>query len=305
MVGHTTRLAPASLRALACALALSILTAAPVRAADSIATVIDGFSTARAWSTLRDEARLKAEYGHWAMRIENGGYRGPCLSLSFSLLASSADIWGSFDIVEPFDSIGVWVQDPSRTPGQLTLGLVDADGATYVSPAVVLPTDGKWHRCEFTAASFTLGSWSKDRNARLDYPVTRVVPVFAGIQPGVPVTVRLDELSVTRPRPARMRAARVSVPRQAMPGEAVRVSASFVPLEAIPASGCELRLVHDGAILDRLVLPARQWPVGREQRLGPVSLRLPGRAWPGATQVVFRMRGATIVGQPNDVLGSV
>lgn len=277
----------------------------PAIARGSMATVIDGFPSIRAWSTMRDDARMKADYSDWQMAVDRDGRNGPCLRMGFTPRVASADIWGSVDIEEPIHGIGLWVQNVTRRPCRFSLSVVEADGSIYTGPTVDLTMDGAWHRLEFPISGFTLAPWSSDENGRLDYPIAKVVPVLSGMEQGTPVTVRLDELSVTRPAPVRLKLKSVSIPERAASGSDLRVSLSVIPTESMKSSPCELLLVHDGVVMQRAQVMPTKWTVGEAMTIGPVNLKLPSRMWPGVSQIVFRMPDVRIEGHEDGVMGTV
>lgn len=87
--------------------AVLVMTGESAMARGSVTTVLDDFSPLRAWSTMRDDARMKVEYASWQKVVDRDGRSGPCLRLSFSPRTNSADIWGAFNIEEPIDGIGL------------------------------------------------------------------------------------------------------------------------------------------------------------------------------------------------------
>ncbi len=270
-----------------------------------VSVTLDDFDSTAAWTTLRDSARMKAEYSQWEMVIDPNGHNGSCLRLGFTLIASSADIWGTFNIEEPIDSVGIWIQNVTKRPVTFSLTLSEKERVLYVSKSVQLALDGEWHHLNFPFDSFTSAPWGPDTNGQFDYPVTRIVPAISGMPPGEPVVLRMDELSVTRSAPARLKLVKLTAPKTAVSGSKTRVSASVVPTEPVKNAKCELLLMRNGTVQARADVTPKSWTVGKVVVLGPAIFSVPQRPWPGKSEVVFRMNGVRITNHEDGVIGTV
>lgn len=271
----------------------------------TVSVTLDSFNTTALWSTMRDSARMKTEYSQWEMIVDPDGYRGSCLRLSFSLISPSADIWGTFNIEEPADSVGIWVQNVTKKPVIFSLTIIEKDGSMYVSKSVQVALDGGWQRLEFPFDTFTVAPWSSDENGRFDYPISKIVPAISGMGPGEPVCLRLDELTVTRPKPARIRLLKTVIPKTVLPGRKMYISATMVPVDPVKNARCEMLLLHDGAILAAVDVTPARWTVGKPVLLGPAKIDVPRRPWRGKSEIVFRMGNVRITGHENGVIGTV
>lgn|GEM_PF-494335 len=267
--------------------------------------ILDDFDSTAAWTTLRDSARMKAEYSQWEMVIDPNGHHGSCLRLSFTLIAPSADIWGTFNVEEPIDSVGIWIQNVTKKPVTFSLTISEKERVLYVSKSVKLALDGEWHHLEFPFDSFTSAPWGPDTNGQFDYPITKIIPAISGMAPGDPVVLRMDELSVTRSAPTHLKLIKLTTPKSAVPGSKISVSATVVPTESVKSAKCELQLVGNVSVQARVDVTPKVWTVGKPIILGPATFSVPKRPWPGKSEVVFRMNGVRISNHEDGVIGSV
>ncbi|MHB1461314.1 MAG: beta-galactosidase [Armatimonadota bacterium] len=275
-----------------------VVQAAPQR------TLVTGFNNTRAWSTSRDEARMKAEYSAWSMSTDPAGRTGSCMKLDFVPKLTGADVWGPARIESIFESVGVWVQNVTKQPMKAALNIVEDDGAVYGSAGVSLAPGDQWQYVSFPLKGFVSSSWSKDQNNHLDFPTAKVIISFGGLVAGQRVIVKLDDLCVTPVSYPAVKLLSVSAPKQAKPGQSIKVSMKLKPAAAI-AAGSELQIKQQGVVLASAPVNLTKCVPGHANAVGPVTIKLPSRMWAGRAELVLQAPNAQLAGQTGDIMGQI
>jgi len=159
-------------------------------------TVLDSCDNTLCWDLGRSTDRIAREFTEDKIETVNDARRGKVLRWTFEPRAVQFnDLFLRRRIGEPFESIGLWVRNRGEKLS-FTMKLGDANGAEYSPKPLPLAGDGKWRRVVFSLRDFHVGSWSKDPDGRLDFPIRYLALIAFDVTPARLVTGLITERGV-------------------------------------------------------------------------------------------------------------
>jgi hypothetical protein len=184
-----------------------------------------------AWdATVFDGARVEGSSIRWHMRPSTSQQTSGRIALTAS------PGWAP-------DTIGVWVKNPNAHDLALRLEVIDADGATYLSPPVDLVEETGWREVAFELAQ--MNGPAADPSEGIDAPLVRVAFTLDGLTEGRPHTIYLDEITATG-RSRTLTVSALQCQTSLGPGEPVSVRAELSPASAAADARIQAELASAG-----------------------------------------------------------
>lgn len=254
------------------------------------------------WTTARDAERLNREFSLSAVTqaADPAALRWRFVSRGVTF----NDLFLMRAIEHDFSTIRLRVRCDGE-PFDLAAKTRDADGAEWTVPPVRLER-GDWRWIEFPREQWTVASWSRDADSKLDFPLASFTVIAFGVRPTVEYDLRVARIEVTRPdRPVatlhefRLPSARLQA------GKSYPVTLSFSLDQPCQTSDLDLSFVRGKAELFRVPLSMTPSPT-QVQPGQRVTLRqtvpLPRFAGGGSYRVLLRVGEAHVrmAGSEND-----
>jgi len=211
-----------------------------------------------AWDRARDASRLEAEYHHNELTQADVPGEGQVIDWAFATTRDAyADIFCRRAIDRPFERLRIRIRNLGA-PLKLAAKVADKDGGEYVVTPADLPAGEGWREVEFPLNDWKLASWSKDGNARLDFPTSFLAVIGFSIQPGTEYHVQIAKVEVVRPESIAARLQVTGLPATLEAGTTVEAILTLTPAATLPDDGYSGR---DG----RLVLAAGRQPLAEAE----------------------------------------
>ena len=131
---------------------------------------IEDFGDGSRWTSTRDANRLDNEnYYYRFSAVPEAGRSGKGLRWEFKIRDPKQrynDLYGNFQIEEPFDRISIWVRNPAKKPILFWMKLVEEDGSDFAPEPLGVPigATSDWQRVEFRLDQYHVAKWSGDEN---------------------------------------------------------------------------------------------------------------------------------------------
>lgn len=207
---------------------------------------------------------------------------------------SHARLAWALPLEEPLSAISLWVKNPNDHGIDLSIELIDADGATYRSEGVDLGEERDWRRLTFRSAD--LEALTADPFPPLTFPVVRFSILLEGLDANRPHTIYLDQITGHAPEAAELQVERLRVPTALAPGEPISVRATLqAPNVADRARLVAELTTGEGALID--AAPLRLTAGGAGPAEATAALRVPDWLPPGRYQVALRCDDAVLTGE--------
>ena len=246
-----------------------------------------GFEFAAWEATVFPGARVKGSSLRWHVRPSSASQTSARLALTRTP-------------AEMPQSVSVWVKNPNAHDLLLHLEIIDADGATYLSPPADLLDETGWHEIVFELSSMT--AQSGDPAPGIDAPIVRIAFVLDGLSVDRPHTIYLDEITAELPEREALTVTNLRCQTSLGPGEPLPTGAEITP--AATADGAhlfaELASMGGGVVA---WTPAEVADNGGGTATVRATLRVPDWVAPGRYEV--RLGGDVGQGAGADPVGVV
>ncbi len=274
-------------------LALTLFAATLAHAAET-EVLYDGAGVGD-WTTSRDEQRIAKELA----LSELTGVADPA-ALQWRFIPKGIgfnDIFLTRPIARRFDTIRLRVKNEGEG-FELACKARDAHGAEWTANRVPLKAGEEWRWVEFPAAGWSVASWSRDGDGKLDFPLSSFALIAFNIQAGREYKLRVAGIEIVRPDPPVATVRDVLIPAELQAGRSYPVSLSFsVDRPVREDEAClAFRRGKEELFSVPLDLPTKlsQVAPGQEVRVQTV-LRVPQFAFGGRQSVVLRLGDAHIL----------
>ncbi len=240
--------------------------------------VIFNGGNAAVWDTGRDAVRLSAEYKKNVIEPQAQAIRW-----SFSPKTTSfADIFYIPNINRPFEQLVINLKNLGSAVS-ISAKLVDHFGAEYVVPQQSVAQSNEWQSISFAFDDFAVGSWSKDEDGQIDYPIKQIAVIAYNIEVGKDYQLDIAEIAVLRKPAVRMIALMKPVPRSVTAGQKIVLQGTIVPkTDYDNKMTCELQLMRGNQMTARCAIKLPEnFKAGQKLQIGPVELRIPLFSWGG------------------------
>ena len=289
------------------ALALPLIAATWVTAAET--EVLVDASDIGDWTTARDEQRIAKELALSELRPVTGP---TALQWRFITKAGIGfnDVFLQRPIVRRFDTIRLRVKNEGAA-FTLACKVHAADGAEWTAKRMSLKSGAAWQWVEFPASDWTVASWSRDVDGKLDFPLASLALIAYDLRAGSEFRLLIGTVEVVHPDAPMATVREVQIPNEMHAGKSYPVSLSFSVDRPMTEEGAALAFLCGKTERFRVPLqlpaPLSRLVPGREMRV-QTELPVPLFAFGGRMSVALRLGDAHIRlnGKPaDDEVGAV
>lgn len=269
-----------------------ILLASTAARADQVEVLFDGNGLA-AWDVARDADRLRREF---AVSDVSAATNPPALEWRFvSRGVPFNDLYLRRPVAREFARIRMRIRNGGAAV-TLAAKVREASGAEWTTRRVPLAAGGDWQWIDFARPDWAPGSWSRDADGRMDFPLEYFTLIAFDLSAGAEYRLRVARVEVVRPDPPVLTLAALELPRQLRAGEAARFTLGFSLDRPGATDDAHLVFRRGTKVLLRLpiALPTRpsQLAPGQRVSLREVEFRVPLYAPGGACTVAPEIGGA-------------
>lgn len=267
--------------------------------------LFDGTS-ADAWSTARDEARLAKE-----LSVSEVTCAGSPASLVWRFVSKGVafnDLFLMRPIARDFERVRVQVMNEGEA-FRLASKVRDESGADWTAREVPLAQGTDWQWVEFPREQWKAASWSHDADGRLSFPLSSFTLIAFGIKPGAEYKLRVGRVEVVRPDRPVAQLHRFDMPDALAAGQSLVARLSFTLDKPCKENDVYLSFRRDGQESFRLplVLPIALEHVAAGERVNveKAELRVPTYAFGGRMSVALCLGEAKIHREGKDVTDGI
>ncbi|MDD4869671.1 MAG: beta-galactosidase [Kiritimatiellae bacterium] len=265
-----------------------------------VVTQLDGFNDISKWTSARDESRINSEFGNYRFTaVPGAGRSGKGMRWDFKVITpkqSYSDLYGNFQIEEPFDRISIRVRNAAKKPISFWIKLIEEDGSDFAAglPGVPIGNTDDWQRIEFSLDKYHVASWSKDENNTLDFPLKNVVLVATGVKPGEDYSLDFDDLEISCPGPEKVNLMKLEGPASVKAGSEISIRLTLAAGEPLRGDyKLSVMCTRDGKTVKMWQveppLSTSRWKPGEAVEMPPVMMHLPLFATAGTYEVHARL----------------
>lgn len=218
----------------------------------------------------RDAARMAEEFSRHDLLVDAGN-----AELRWQFTSRGVpfnDIFLRREITSPFTTIRVRLRNLGA-PVVLAMKAPDAHGAEYTAARVEVPTSEEWRWIEFRAADLAIGSWSRDPDGRMDYPLSCFVLIAFDVKPALLYDIRIGRVDVVRPEPPRATYSLAGVPATLVHGRTYHATLRYQLSAPTLTDGVAIALRRAGRSV--ITCPVPNAPQPSVARFGRTSLTFP------------------------------
>ena len=273
---------------------VAVLLAAVAVRANETEVLFDG-THVEAWDVGRDADRLKREFSLSEVR----GTTNPT-ALLWRFVPKAApfnDLFLHRPLARDFTSLRVRVRNQGAAFA-LSAKVKEASGAEWTVPQVRLAASNDWQWVEFARADWRPGSWSRDADGRLDFPLEYFTLIAYGVEAGREYRLQVAQVEAVRPDPPVLTLDPFDLPKKLEAGQATKFTLSFALDKPGLSDEAQLVFRQDQIERFRLPLPLPTAPTKLAARkpvtLRDVELRVPLYAIGGDYTVTPDIGGAKL-----------
>jgi hypothetical protein len=260
--------------------------------------LFDG-SSAKDWSTARDQARLDQEFSLSRVEVAEDP---AALRWQFNPRdAAFNDLFLMRPVTRDFTTLRVLLRNDGEG-FNLAAKVRDADGAEWTVPAQALARSvagqEDWTWVELPREQWALAGWSRDADGKLDFPLANFTLIAFSIRNGTAYDLRVARIEAVRPDPPVATVTGLSLPDRLRAGQAFDLHFSFTLDRVCAEDSAALVLRRDGVDTLSLPLPLPT-PLTSMEPGVPVQVDAPGLRVPlytfgGTQRVALRLGPAHV-----------